>query len=151
VFGDGELATEIVYQDIISFPIYNDLHRMTHVVIIYTTARLYSGKEEIARGKEYIENHWQEKFNLEAAAKASGLSKGHFEKLFKTHTGLSPHTYYLDIRIRMLQKRLMDSSLSIAQAFEECGMDYNSHYVGIFKEWTGMTPMEYRKNAKKQA
>lgn len=150
LFGDGELATETMYQDIFGFPIFDDFHRMTLVVIIYIVSRLYSGKEEIAKGREYLENHWRMKFDLDASAKASGLSKKHFEKLFKTHTGFTPHQYYLDIKIRMLQKKLMDFNLSVTRAFEDCGMEYNSYYVGVFKQYTGMTPMEYRKEAGSQ-
>jgi AraC family transcriptional regulator len=147
LFGEGELTTETIYQDIFGFSIYDDLHRMTFVVIVYITSRLYSGKEEITKGREYLENHWQTEFDLDAAAKASGLSRGHFEKLFKTHTGFTPHQYYLDIKIRMLQRKLVDSNLSVSRAFKECGMEYNSYYVGVFKERTGMAPIEYRKGA----
>ena len=147
LFGEGKLTTGIIYQDIFGFSIYDDSHRMTFVIIIYITSRMYSGKEEITKGKEYIENHWLTKFDLDAAAKASGLSRGYFEKLFKTHTGFTPHDYYLNIKIRMLQKKLIDSNLSVSRAFEECGMEYNSYYVGVFKDRTGMPPMQYRKGA----
>jgi AraC-like DNA-binding protein len=145
-FGAGDRVDENRYFDIIAFPVFDDCHKMIYGVVILITSRLYSGKQEIAKGKEYIENHWKEKFDLEAAANASWLSRGHFVKLFKTHTGFTPHNYYLHIKVKMLRDKLMDSNLSISQAFEECGMDYNSHYVGIFKEYSGMTPMEYRKN-----
>jgi transcriptional regulator GlxA family with amidase domain len=129
------------------FSDYDDSHRMTFVVIIYIISRLYNGKAEITKGREYLENHWRAKFDLNAAAKASGLSRGHFEKLFKTHTGFTPHEYYLNIKIRMLQKKLIDTNLSVSRAFEECGMEYNSHYLGVFKDRTGMPPMQYRKEA----
>ncbi len=146
ILGDGEMVNQIVYQDIISFPVFNDVNKMICVVIIYIPSRLYCGRDEVIKSREYIENHWQEKFDLEAASKASGVSRGHIQKLFKLHMGISPHAYYLDIKINRLQKKLMDSNLSISQAFEECGMDYNSYYVGIFKKRVGMTPMECRKN-----
>jgi len=144
-FGDGDRITTKIYHDIISFPIFDDHHKMIYAVIIFITSRLYSGKEEITKGKEYIENYWNDKFDLEAAAKASGLSKGHFAKLFTTHHGITPHGYYLDIKMKKLKEKLLDSNISVSRAFEECGMEYNSHYVGIFKQQTGMTPMEYRK------
>lgn len=147
LFGEGELTTEILYQDIFGFTIYDELHRAMYVVIIYILSRIYSGKEEITKGLEYLESNWLEKFDLEAAAKTSGLSRGHFEKLFKMHTGFTPHQYYLDFKTRMLQKRLLDRNISISRAFEECGMEYNSYFVGVFKQLSGMTPMEFRRAA----
>lgn len=143
---DGELVTETVYQNILSFPIYDDAAQMTHIAIIYITSRLYDGREDLEKGREYMENHWREKFDLPAVASAAGLSRSQFEKLFKARTGATPHQYYLQIKIAILQKKIKDSNLSIAQAFEECGMEYNSHYAGLFKKRTGMTPMAYRKS-----
>jgi len=143
---DGELVTETVYQNILSFPIYDTAGRMTHIAIIYITSRLYDGREDLEKGREYMENHWREKFDLPAVASAAGLSRSQFEKLFKARAGVTPHEYYLTVKIAMLQKKLKDSNRSIAQAFEECGMEYNSHYAGLFKKRTGMTPMAYRKN-----
>jgi AraC family transcriptional regulator len=145
-FGKGELGLEIIFQNITSFPIYNDNNQLSYVVTVFMTSRVYRGKEEIIKGKEYIENHRHEEFDVDTVAKASGLSKTQFTRLFKTHTGFTPHDYYVRIKINMIKEKLLDYNLSISQAFTECGVDYNGHYAKIFKDHVGTTPSEYRRN-----
>ena len=107
--------------------------------------RVYRGKDEIERAKEYIETHWQEEFNLSETAKAAGLSKGHFIKLFKKHTGVTPHEYYINYKISKVKEKLLDSNLSIAQAFAACNIRYSGHFAKVFKDKTGVSPSAYRK------
>jgi AraC-like DNA-binding protein len=146
MFGEKELEPDSLFLNITSFPIFNEHHQLSCVVSVFITSRLYHGKEEIIKGKEYIESHWQEKFDIDAAANASGLSKTHFMRLFKKHTGFTPHDYYVGIKINMIKEKLLDTNLSISQVFSECGVDYNGHYARIFKDQVGATLSEYRRN-----
>ena len=145
-FGKEELCFDISFQNINCFPIYNDNRQIVYVVNVFITSKLYRGKNEIIKGKEYLENHWQEEFDIDAAAKAAGFSKTHFTKLFKKYTGFTPHNYYVSLKINMVKEKLMDCNLSIAKAFAVSGIDYNGHYAKIFKEQVGKTPSEYRRN-----
>jgi len=143
-YGIQDLDLEAVYQDITVFPIMDDTKRVVYVVALLINRRVYRGKDEIAKAKEYIENHWLDRFNANETAKAACLSKAHFSKLFKKHTGLTPHEYYINYKIGKLKEKLLDTNLTIAQAFASCNMDYNGHSAKIFKEKTGVTPSVYR-------
>ena len=112
---------------------------------VFIFKKIYRGKEEIALAKEYIETHWQEPFDLSETAKTAYLSKAHFTKLFKKHTGVTPHEYYTNYKISKLKEKLLDTNLSIAQAFAACNMDYNGHSARVFKNKTGLSPSAYRK------
>jgi AraC-like DNA-binding protein len=52
--------------------------------------------------------------------------------------------YSSSIQIEKIKERLCESNLSIAQAFADCGADYNGNFVKVFKQKTGMSPSEYR-------
>jgi AraC-like DNA-binding protein len=144
-YGTGEVCFNSVFQNITSFPVYNEHNKLSCVVSVFITSKQYCGKEEIVKGKMYIENHWQERFDIAAVARASGFSKTQFTRLFKTLTGITPLNYYLDIKINMLKEKLLDANLSICQAFSACGLDYSGHYAKVFKVRVGTTPSEYRK------
>src|SRR5690606_23580084 len=111
---------------------------------VFIFKKIYRGKEEIERGRQYIETHWQEPFDANETARAACLSKAHFTKLFKKHTGVTPHEYYINYRISKLKEKLLDTNLSIAQAFAACNMNYNGHSARLFKEKVGVTPSVYR-------
>lgn len=145
-FGAGEICFNSIFMNVTTFPVYNEQKQLSWVVSIFITSKIYSGKQEIIKGKEYIENHWQEEFDITAVAKASGLSNTQFTRLFKNYTGFTPHRYYLNLKINMLKEKLLDDNLSITQAFSACGLDYNGHYAQVFKAQVGITPSAYRKS-----
>jgi AraC family transcriptional regulator len=144
-YGIQDFDVEAVYQDITVFPIFNDEKRVIYVAALLINRRVYRGKEEIEKAKEYLETHWEEGFDLSKTAKAIGLSKAHFTKLFKKHTGVTPHEFYTNYKIRKVKEKLLDANLSVKQAFAACNMNYNGHSARVFKEKTGVSPSTFRK------
>jgi AraC family transcriptional regulator len=150
-YGIRDLDAKAIYQDITIFPVFDDEKRVKYVVAFLINRRVYKGKDEIEKAKEYIENHWLEKFDLNEAAKAACFSRAHFTKLFKKHTGLTPYEYYINYKINRLKEKMADANLSVAQAFAACNMEYNGHSARIFREKTGVSPSDYRKALKDTA
>lgn len=142
---DRDIQT--ISSDITCFPLVNDDGVLECFAAVFIFKKIYRGKEEIALAKEYIETHWQEPFDLSETAKVAYLSKAHFTKLFKKHTGVTPHEYYTNYKISKLKEKLLDTNLSIAQAFAACNMDYNGHSARVFKNKTGLSPSAYRKKS----
>jgi len=143
-----DLDLEAVYQDITVFPIFNDMNQVAYVAALLINTRVYRGKDEIKKAKEYIESHWTERFDLDKTAKAACLSKSHLAKLFRKHTGVTPYEYYVNYKIGKLMEKLLDDNLTIAQAFAACSMDYNGHSAKMFRKRVGVSPSVYRKMAK---
>ncbi len=143
---DRDIQT--ISSDITCFPLLIADGSVGAFAAVFIFKKIYRGKEEIGRGKQYIETHWHEPFDANETAKAACLSKSHFTKLFKKHVGLTPHQYYVDFKIKKLKGKLLDNNLTVAQAFAACGMDYNSHSSRLFRKKVGVTPSAYRENAK---
>lgn len=134
---------EALYLDITVYPIIEN-GKVQNLVTLQIPCRMYKGKSEIERAKEYIENNWYEKYNLTETVKASGLSRAYFTRQFKKATGMTAQEYYLDIKVKKLKEKLTDPSLSVTQAFSACNLDYNGHYAKMFKEKAGLTPTEFK-------
>ncbi len=143
-FGGRELSFSGLFQNITSFPVY--VKDSFYVVAVFVTSRVYTDKQEIAAAKEYIVSHWLEEFDLDRLAACVNLSRYHFARLFKKHTGMTPYKYYQDIKLDRLKDALCDRSLSVTQAFEACGVTYSGNYARIFREKVGMTPSQFRKS-----
>ncbi len=143
-FETGELCFDSSYQNIICYPIYDDHDRLSYVVHVFVTSKLYDGKEEMVKAKEYIENNWLEEFDIDELVTVVNLSRYHFTRLFKKHTGMTPYGYYQDVKICKIKERLCDKNLSVTQAFASCGVDYNGSFSRIFKAKVGMAPSQYR-------
>ncbi len=145
VYGSGDSDITAMYQDITSFPLLGADNKPVCFVAVFITKKIYRGKQEITEARKYMENNWQEQFDINDLAKQVNLSPSHFTRLFKKHVGCTPYRYYGNIKISKIKEKLMDPNITISEAFTACGVDYHGHYARIFKENTGLTPTEYRR------
>lgn len=137
---------ETVHHDVMNFPLIDADGRVAYVVSIQAVRTVYRGRLEIEQAKHYLDEHWRDAFDLAGVAKSSGFSRSHFARLFKKHTGRTPHQYYVDVRIGHIKEKLADPNLSIYQVFSACGVQYHGRAARVFKERTGLTPSEYRRS-----
>lgn len=141
---DKEFVSESLFHNMTALPIRNSNNQLLFVVFIFITSRSYHDREEIIEGKEYIDDHWKEEFDIDKLADIVHMSRYHYTRLFKQHTGMTPYNYYQDVKINKLKEKLCDVNLSITQVFDECGMDYDGNLAKKFKQKLGMTPSQYR-------
>lgn len=145
----GEYAFFSLYNDIASFPIFSKDGRLRYVVTAFIPVREYTARDEVMRAREYIEARWLDTFSTKHAAQAAHLSVTSFVQIFRNETGMTPHEYYTQVRMTRLREILIkNGSLSITQAFNVCGMDYNSYYASLFKKHIGLTPKKFREQNK---
>ncbi len=129
-----------ISSDIFNFPIYNEDGSMDYFASVFVIRTLYKGNEEVARVRQYLQEHWLEPYDSTQIANLARLSKSHFSKLFKNQVGVTPYQYYIDLKINNLKAKLLEPNLSVAQAFAECNLDYNGHYAKLFREKVGFHP-----------
>jgi AraC-like DNA-binding protein len=142
--GDKELVSESMFHNMTALPIRGSIDELLFIVFIFITSRSYQDKEEIIKGKEYIDDHWQEDFDIDRLADVVHMSRYHYTRIFKQQTGITPYNYYQEVKIDKIKEKLCDVSLSITQAFEACGVDYSGNMAKVFKRKTDMTPSQYR-------
>lgn len=141
---DKELVNESLFHNMTALPICDNNNQLLFIVFIFITSRSYQDREEIIKGKEYIDTHWKEEFDIDKLADIVHMSRYHYTRIFKQHTGITPHNYYQDVKISKLKEKLCDLNLSITQVFDECGVNYNGNLAKKFKQKLGMTPSQYR-------
>lgn len=83
-------------------------------------------------------------FSLDAMARMAGFSPWHFLRLFRRHTGLTPHAYQTDCRLRRL-RALLRAGTTAAEAALAAGFSDQSHMQRIFKRHHAITPMQFRR------
>ena len=141
---DNGIVCGSLYHNMTALPIRDSNDQLLFIVFIFITSRAYQDREEITKGKEYIDDHWKEDFDIDKLADIVHMSRYHYTRLFKQHTGMTPYNYYQNIKFNKLKEMLCDTNLSIAQVFDECGVDYNGNLVKKIKHKLGMTPSQYR-------
>lgn len=80
--------------------------------------------------------------SLLEVADFAGLSRFHLIRVFKKHTGFSPHAYLEQIRVNRA-KELLKSGMPIIETAYELGFVDQSHLTKTFKKFAGMTPGQF--------
>lgn len=94
--------------------------------------------------REYMQENFLEKIDLNNLADVTGLSKYHLIRLFNKIYGISPHGYLTMLRINHAKKELQQN-ISIADVASQAGFYDQSHFSKTFKQYVGVTPDYYRK------
>jgi len=82
--------------------------------------------------------------SVAAIAADLNLSANYFGDLVKKETGRSAQEYIQSKIIGLAKERIFDPERSIAEVAYELGFKYPQHFTRLFKQKTGMTPVEYR-------
>ena len=85
---------------------------------------------------------------LDAVARASGLSRPHFYKLFRAQTGVTPNLYLNTLLMEKALDALVGAEAPIAEIGDELGFSSLSVFTRFFAGHVGMAPTEYRRAAK---
>lgn len=101
----------------------------------------------IQRIQEYIRNNYQntELTNQEIANKF-GYHSYHINRLMKAHTKKTLHDYLTDYRLHMAKNYLRTTSLSVTQVAEKTGFSSYTYFIKLFRERTGISPLQYRRS-----
>jgi AraC family transcriptional regulator len=94
---------------------------------------------------DWMSEHAAEDFNLAQLAAQAGLSKFHFQRLFKAATGVSPSRYHIDLRMEEARRLLRETRMSVLDVALEVGYTDPSHFAHLFRRETGLSPSEYRR------
>ena len=104
-------------------------------------------QETIARVKSFMDDHYADDFSLADLASRAHLSPYHFLRVFTACTGIPPHLYQQQVRIRQAKSRLLQGA-SLSETAVETGFGDQSHFSNVFKKMVGITPGEYVKSAR---
>ena len=96
----------------------------------------------------YIDEHYEQKIELEAIAKIGGYNVAYASQFFKKQMGISFVEYVLRLRLRDATVRLTSTDDAIARIASGCGFADIKAFNIAFKKHFHMTPTEYRKQVK---
>ena len=72
------------------------------------------------------------------------LSPNYFGDLIKKETGISAQEYIQSKVIHIAKEKIFDTNKSISEIAFDLGFKYPQHITRLFKQKTGVTPVEYR-------
>ncbi|RIV20582.1 helix-turn-helix domain-containing protein [Fibrisoma montanum] len=97
----------------------------------------------------YIRQHiyQPQKLTIDHLADVFHYAPAYISLFFKKQTGESLKHYIVKYKIRLIEARLLYSSLNLAQIADEFGYTDESHLCKQFRKYTGSTPSAFRRQA----
>jgi AraC family transcriptional regulator len=100
---------------------------------------------KLQQALDYINNNLDRELRLADIAFTLKMSPFYFARSFKQSMGIPPYQYLTQRRIDRAKLLLSNSSLSILEIVQSIGFRSQSHFTRVFREYTGTTPKQYRR------
>jgi len=99
----------------------------------------------LCRARDLLRDWQEEPMSVSAVARASGLTRFHFIRLFKAIFGETPHQYRLRAQIDKAKNLLILTALSITDVCMEVGFSSLGSFSALFSRRVGMSPREFQR------
>ena len=100
--------------------------------------------ESINKAIAFIESNSTTDIQLKDIAIQANLSQYHFHRVFKSLTGDTTKDFLTRLRLEKAALKLKHSQNDIGQIAFDCGYQNHETFTRAFKEYFGLTPLEYR-------
>jgi AraC family transcriptional regulator len=100
---------------------------------------------QLRRVTDYMAANCSENIRLQDLAALVELSQSHFSHAFKASTGLPPHRWQMQARVRKGQEMLIAGGRSLTEIAAEAGFSDQAHFTRVFRRLVGETPAAWRR------
>lgn len=95
--------------------------------------------------EQYITEHVGEKLSIESLCRQFSMSKFALYRLFREEFDTTVNEFILKKRTELARQLLGRQDKNITQVADACGFSDYNYFIRLFKEKTGVTPLQFRK------
>ena len=99
----------------------------------------------LRRARDHIDRHFTEPLDLETLGNVAGLSRFHFQRLFKATYGRTPAAYLSERRMERAQDLLRATNLTVTEVCHAVGFSSLGSFSSRFRAVAGETPSEFQR------
>ena len=99
----------------------------------------------LRRARDHADRHYTEPLDLAQLAAIAGISKYHFQRLFRATYGHHAATYLTERRIERAQDLLRATNLTVTEVCHAVGFSSLGSFSSRFRELVGETPSEFQR------
>lgn len=132
------------------FETIDDIHSWLRRRIFEISEHLHNKKQRknmklIGQIQQYIDERLGDSLSLKEVAQAFSFSPNYLGHLFKEETGELFSDYMNRKRMELAKRLLGDTSMKVYDVADRVGASTLAYFSKQFKDYTGLTPGEYRK------
>jgi AraC-like DNA-binding protein len=112
----------------------------------FADVRIPSDSRRVQKIEDEICRNYNKQLYLDDLADMVGMTPTAFSRFFKLRTGRTLSEYIIDIRLGHAARKLVDTTMTIAEICYDCGFNNISNFNRIFKKRKGCSPTTFREN-----
>jgi AraC-like DNA-binding protein len=112
----------------------------------FADVRIPSDSRRVQKIEDEICRNYSKQLYLDDLADMVGMTPTAFSRFFKLRTGRTLSDYIIDIRLGHAARKLVDTTMTIAEICYDCGFNNISNFNRIFKKRKGCSPTVFREN-----
>ncbi len=105
----------------------------------------HKNEDKIKRMMVYMHTHYAEKISVPELAASAFLSERECFRVFQVCLHMTPIEYLRSYRLQMACRMLAQGQEPVTVVGHSCGLGSSSYFGKLFREYTGCTPLEYRR------
>jgi len=114
--------------------------------VLMNNFKKHSSNNRLAYVIEFINKNLQDNITIKTLSQKAYMSEPHFYRCFKQQFGITPVDYINEQRIKTAQMMLLAADRTITEICFSCGFNNLNYFLKLFKRYTGLTPVQYRKS-----
>ena len=107
--------------------------------------------EYLKKTISYIQENYKEKLYIKDLAEQINMNEQYFCRFFKKMIGKTPIEYLNEYRIKKAKELLSETSIQVMDICLDCGFYNMGNFIKVFKKYTEMSPIKYRKTYNKKS
>jgi len=101
---------------------------------------------QLRRVVDFIEENCLRSIKLQELAELVGLSTSYFSHAFKASTGVPPHQWQMNARIKRVREHLLRFDMSLTDVAMATGFFDQAHLTRVFRQNVGVTPAAWQRD-----
>lgn len=122
-----------------------DIERKTQNPFVIFMGQKQHGDELVLKAQGFIEGNPTGTFTVDEICGTVGVGRRTFERRFKKHTRNSIVEYIQRVKVEFVKKQLENGRKTVNEIIYEAGYNDIDSFRKLFKRFTDLTPMDYRK------
>ena len=136
-----EAILELKFRELLMYILHNPSNKELHNYFLSIKA------QDETPIKKIMETNYSYNLGIDAYARMTNRSVSSFKRDFQSIYQTSPGRWLMDKKLAHAKKLLVQTDNAVSSVAFESGFENTAHFSRLFKQKTGLTPMEYRKRA----